>query len=228
MSIFNRKFLLLAILVTLSISASAQKEITKFLGIPIDGTKSEMIQKLKQKGFVSSTFDKDVLEGEFNGSKVNIYVVTNNNKVYRIMVADANSINETDIKIRFNKLCQQFSKNKKYIQSSLSSSFELSDDEDISYNMAVKKKRYEAIYYQIPEEKLDSVQIELLLSKYTKDQLSNPSEEIKKEIITTLTNYLLEISQNRPVWFNISEHQNKYYIAMFYDNECNRANGEDL
>ena len=219
MSILNRFFLLITMLVTFSISVSAQKEVTKFLGIPVDGTKSEMIQKLKQKGFVSSSFDKDVLEGEFNGKNVNIRVATNNNKVYRIMVIDRDLISETEIKIRFNKLCQQFSKNKKYIQASQLESYELSDDEDISYNMAVKNKRYEATYCQLPEN-LES----FLLSKYTTDQLLNPSEEM----ITNISNFLKENSQSRVVWFMICEFEANYCIAMFYDNECNKTDGEDL
>ena len=37
------------------------------MGIPIDGFKLQMIEKLKIKGFVSSSSDKNVLEGEFNG-----------------------------------------------------------------------------------------------------------------------------------------------------------------
>lgn len=58
-----------------------KKDVTKFLGIPVDGTKTEMIQKLKAKGF---TYNQrlDCLEGEFNGREVKIFVVTNNNKVY--------------------------------------------------------------------------------------------------------------------------------------------------
>ena len=32
----------------------------------------------------------------------------------------------------------------------------------------------------------------------------------------------------RNVWFTIEEIYGKYYIAMFYDNEYNKANGEDL
>ena len=32
----------------------------------------------------------------------------------------------------------------------------------------------------------------------------------------------------KPVWFMISENYGQYYITMFYDNEYNRANGEDL
>ena len=102
-----------------SISSYAQeKDVTKFLGIPIDGTKSEMIAKLKGKGFTQVNYDQNIiLEGEFNGREVYIFVVTNNRKVYRIMVTDKNRISETDIKIRFNTLCQQFSNNDKYLNS---------------------------------------------------------------------------------------------------------------
>ena len=140
-----KKILLVAMLLICSIALHAQNDVTRFLGIPVDGSKYEMIQKLKAKGFQSTPFDKDVLTGEFNGTDVNIYVVTTNNKVSRIMVADVNTMDETDIKIRFNKLCRQFQKNKKYLPASLSvEDYSLSDDENISYEMLVHKKRYEA------------------------------------------------------------------------------------
>ena len=61
-------------------AVAQEKDVTKFLGIPVDGAKSDMIQKLKEKGFVPSSY-KDMLEGEFNGTDVYISVVTNNNKV---------------------------------------------------------------------------------------------------------------------------------------------------
>ena len=96
------------------ISAYAQNDVTKFLGIPVDGTKSEMIRKLKEKGFVYDQTN-DRLTGEFNGTNVNIYVVTTNNKVSRIMVCDENMTNETNIRIRFNNLCYQFKNNSNYI-----------------------------------------------------------------------------------------------------------------
>ena len=41
------------------------------------------------------------MDGEFNGTKVNIIIGTNNNKVWRIGVLDVNPTNETNIKIRF-------------------------------------------------------------------------------------------------------------------------------
>lgn len=206
-----------------------QKDVTKFLGIPVDGYKQAMIQKLKAKGFTyNSTFN--YLEGEFNGMDVNVYVVTNNNKVCRIMVADVNSVDETAIKIRFNTLCQQFQDNKKY--TSLSEDFTLSDDEDISYEMTVHKKRYEAVFYQRPEV-TDSAAVAkekrtFLLSKYTEEQLDNPTKDIMKNIFTDTLRFFYERSHKKTVWFMIDEHYGKYRIMMYYDNEYNRANGEDL
>lgn len=179
------------------ISAYAQNDVTKFLGIPVDGTKSEMIRKLKEKGFVYDQTN-DRLTGEFNGTEVEIYVVTNNNKVYRIAVLDMESREETDIRIRFNKLCRQFENNSKYINLSFKD-YTIAGDENISYEISVNKKRYEAVFYQKPTINSDD---------------------------TDLDQYY-----NRCVWFMISKskyNSNRYYINMFYDNEYNRANGEDL
>ena len=82
-----RKFINLIAMIVLAAGLHAQKDVTKFLGIPVDGTKSAMIQKLKAKGFTYHQKD-DLLEGEFNGEKVNIAIVTQGNKVWRIAVAD--------------------------------------------------------------------------------------------------------------------------------------------
>ena len=104
-----KKYITLFILSLLTITALAQKEVTKFLGIPIDGFKSQMKQKLIAKGFrQTSEPGYDFLVGEFNGHDVNLHIVTNNNKVYRIMVADAKTCNEANIKTRFNILVSQF------------------------------------------------------------------------------------------------------------------------
>lgn len=180
-----KKILSVAFLLMLSVALHAQKEVTKFLGIPVDGSKSSMIQKLKNKGFVYDP-SADYLKGEFNGQRVNVYVVTNNNRVCRIMVCDKITCDEGQIKIRYNTLCRQFANNQKYVPISAE---ELSDSEDISYEMTVNKKEYQAGYAQLPAD----------------DDL-----------------------RNRFVWFTISEFNGDYYITMFYDNEFNRAHGEDL
>lgn len=201
----------------------AQQDVTKFLGIPVDGSKSEMIQKLKAKGYTSSPLDKDVLVGEFNGADVNIHVVTNNNKVYRIMICDVNNIDERAIQIRFNRLCEQFVNNSKYSSLPLEE-YMIPDDEDISFEITVHKKRYEAVFYQKTDETFMAKQIEAAFPQYTKEQLANPSEELRAEIVNFVTQYI----SKKAVWFMINERLGKYCITMYYDNEYNNANGEDL
>ena len=167
-----KKLLSLVLLLACSAVSYAQNEVTQFLGIPVDGSKSEMIQKLKAKGFRYDS-ELDCLKGEFNGRDSYISVVTNNNKVYRIMVRDVTSSSESDIRIRFNTLCRQFENNKKY-QSLSSESYIIPEDENISYEMSVNKKRYQASYFQIPEGGIDSTTImketqSFIFSKYSQD-----------------------------------------------------------
>ena len=216
----------------MSVVVYGQQEVTTFLGIPVDGSKSEMIQKLKEKGFKPDPENTEALIGEFNGMDVNVFVVTNKDKVWRIMVCDAHTMNETDIRIRFNKLCQQFDNNKKYM-SIESFNREISEDEDIAYEMTVNHKRYEAIYYQNPTILGDSIAFRkaiqpILLKKFTEEQLANPTEEIQKDVMEITIQYIAELSVRKSVWFMISDLYGQYYISMFYDNEYNRANGEDL
>ena len=227
-----KRIFLFYIMAIMAISMSAQNDVTTFLGIPVDGFKSEMKQELVSKGFVPKKVGtNEFLEGEFNGTDVQVYIVTNNNKVYRIMLCDANTQNEANIKIRFNKLVSQFENNKRY--TSLDK-YTLSDEENISYEMTVNKKNYDALFYQVPNmEKVDTLALQKkvrneLLSKYTEAELKNPSEEITKEIQNTAIKIGMEMMFMKPVWFRICESYGEYYITMFYDNEYNHANGEDL
>ncbi|MBU3856709.1 MAG: hypothetical protein H9928_09200 [Candidatus Phocaeicola excrementipullorum] len=232
-----KKLLSVAVMCLCSFVLCAQKEVTTFLGIPVDGTKSEMIEKLKAKGFKYETLDEnDFLTGEFNGMDVHIFVVTNNNKVCRIMVSDAKTMNETDIRTRFNKLCRQFDSNGKYICPAPSlDDYIIPDDEDISYKMTVDNKRYETLFYQCPvnvKADSDSLRVQTLAlyfaQKHANEDLSKLTEEqIGKLAVTEFQQMIME-SNKRPVWFTIDEHMGEYYITMFYDNEYNRANGEDL
>ena len=224
-------FIVLAMIATIT-SFAQQKDVTSFLGIPVDGTVLSMKQKLVSKGFVPKKVGtNEFLEGEFNGTDVRVYIVTNNNKVYRIMVADNNTVDEAQIKIRFNNLVSQFENNKRYIPHD---KFTLSDEEDISYEMTVHNKSYEALFYQVPNmEKADTLALQKkvlseLLSKYTEAELKNPSEEISKEIANTAIKIGTEWMFMKPVWFKIARVNGEYYICIFYDNEYNHANGEDL
>lgn len=226
-----KRLLTLSMLFICATALFAQNDVTKFLGIPVDGSKSEMIQKLKAKGFRYDS-ELDCLEGEFNGRNSYIFVVTNNNKVYRIMVKDATGSSETSIKIRFNTLCRQFENNKKY-QSTSSDPYTISEDEDISYEMSVNNKRYQASYFQIPEGGIDSTAIAqeaqtFIYSKYSQEQLSSFTEEQGQELMADFLQYMTDKLDKKSVWFMIVEQFGDYYILLYYDNGYNQANGEDL
>lgn len=148
--------LVFTLLMFLTLSLNAQNDIVKFLGIPIDGNKSEMISKLEKKGFVLVNGYDDMLEGSFNGSNVYVSIVTYNNKVYRIFVQDTIGYNEAEIKIRFNNLVYQFQTNNKYWHKPDVNQF-LGEDFSISYEMDVLHKQIQAAYIQKTEVKDDEV-----------------------------------------------------------------------
>ena len=196
-----RKFLTLLAMIAISASVFAQKEVTKFMGIPVDGSPTEMVKKLKAKGFTTDEklmqaiklglLDWDgpeVLIGRFNGTKVRVFLGVEQNKVWRIYLADKDSRDETQIKIRFNNLVRQFENNDKYIPY-----FDeqiIADDEDISHQMTMNKKQYQAAFLQKGEDGT--------------------------------------VDEKRIVWFTIVEGSDGYKIAMFYDNKYNEADGSDL
>ena len=193
-----RKFLTLLAMIAISASVLAQKEVTKFMGIPVDGSPTEMVKKLKAKGFKTDEdamqvvklegIDLDgpeVLTGRFNGEYVRLYLKVGTNNVWRICLVDKNSRDETQIKIRFNTLVRQFEGNGKYVP--LVDEQTIADDEDISYQMTVNKKQYQAGFVQKGEDGM--------------------------------------VDLKRIVWFTIGE---GYEIEMFYDNKYNEADGSDL
>lgn len=176
-----KKLVLLTLTLSFAICSYAQNTI-KFLGIPVDGTKKEMISKLQAKGYEYNSYS-DMLSGEFNGQQVNIAIQTVNNRVWRIAVMDKSTTNETNIKIRFNNLFDQFSNNAKYI---CIQGNKLNDSDDISYEMTVYKKRYDA-YFGFTDTSINGI-----------------------------------------VWYTIGEQYGDYAIVIFYENNDNAANGDDL
>lgn len=225
-----KKVLISLVLCCLSMVGMAQKDVTKFMGIPVDGDKSEVISKLKLKGFTPSPYNEDVLTGKFNGMEVYVAISTNHDKVCRIGVIDVHKTDGTDIRNRFNRLCQQFKNNPRYM-SFADDDQTIKEDVDVAYEVHVNKKRFEAVFYQEPDTASVSNKEELrslFLSKYTKEQLQNPSDDIALDLVKMAINQRFEIALKKSVWFMISELYGEYYISMFYDNVYNRANGEDL
>ena len=222
------KKLIIFPLLFVAVFASAQIEVTKFLGIPVDGNKQQMIQKIKEKGYLyNSNYDR--LEGEFNGRDVFIYVVTNYNKVYRILVEDAVYSSEGDIKIRFNTLLRQFENNNQKYFSMSTEDGELSESEDISYEMTVNNKRYEAAFIQT-NNTLDSVTLSKKMEEFNKENYGDDYllDMTDEQILDASIKFFLSLYIDNSVWFMINERYGRYGILLYYDNNRNRANGEEL
>lgn len=228
----KKLFLLLAVAALAMLNVMAENYPTKFLGIPIDGTKQEMIKKIQAKGFkYHNEYGQEYLDGEFNGADVHVYVVTNNNKVYRIMVAEVKTWSEGQIRIRYNNLMQQFKDNTKYMPGDITQG-PISEDEDISYEMAVHSKIYSANFNQIThpvdttilKRDLQTV-AEELLSEYTEEEI-----EADRDFFNNAMLYIAAKMQyeKNSVWFTIHEFEGEYYLTLYYDNLYNQANGEDL
>lgn len=202
------------ILLALSVNAQITENI-KFLGIPIDGKKADMISAIKNKGF--EYIGDDYLSGDFNGNKSQIFVHTNRNIVDRICVFYANTVDEAQIKIDFNNLLRQFQNNEKYVEF-VENEF-IPDDEDISYEISVHKKRYDVSFHPKPE-LTDEI---ILAIKAKKESMTDEEYESYQ------TSWLLEQYDRGIVWFTITEYgYNKYGLTIYYDNERNRSHGEDL
>lgn len=137
-----KKITIFIFAVLIFVSDAFSQNTIKFLGIPVDGTKKSMIDALKAKGYTYNSV-QDMLSGEFNGNDVYISVQTVNNRVWRLAVIDQSFTDEANIKIRFNNLLGQFENNNKYI---ILAGEKLGAKEDISYEITVHKKRYEAIF----------------------------------------------------------------------------------
>ena len=204
------KNIVLFILMMLPVAVFGQKDITTFLGIPVDGTKNAMISKLTQKGFKKAAPGKTYdLIGEFNGEDVQLTIVTYKNKVWRIMVSDKNPCSEIDVRIRFNRLVDQFSKSDKYVTANFmeADSYFLDEDEDISSGISLFHK----------------------IRKFGEQRVLHADEDVKNEAIKESLYYFADIINKKSVWFMISGiGYNKYSINLYYDNEYNHTTDSDL
>ena len=145
-----KRIIMMMLAAILSLSVFAQKDVTKFLGIPVDGTVQKMKHKLLKKGFKDDCYNKNQVSGWFNGDQVVVTMAgDNNNKLWRVSVGITVQCSGADIKIRFNNLCQQFYRNKKYIARTSEENCLIPEDEDVDYNISINHKRYDAVFYQV-------------------------------------------------------------------------------
>ena len=239
-----RKLTIIILLAALSLTAFAQDSsegMLKFLGIPIDGPKTQLVEKIKAKGFRYNSY-KDCLTGQFNGRDVDVYVVDNHNKAYRVFVAFPYTT-EYDIRSDFNHLLAQFLRNDKYVPVD---DYKMIDQkEDISYEMLVNNRRYSASFAFISPDVYTPEQ-RRLIGDLVKNHDTMSEDDIKRtqELFTlsfnseldpnaSLNDYLSQLSRIMSifcgnVWFSILNESTRYRIGLYYDNLLNMPQGEDL
>ena len=234
----------IGILIMCSTVFGQSESTLKFLGIPVDGSKSEMVAALKDKGFRYDS-NSGFLVGDFNGRESQIGIVENHGKVYRVVVFDANTSGEGQIRIRFNNLIHQFeNSNDKYYY--INQNDKIPEDEDISYEISVNNKQYSATFIYNPLYGNDELRDRLINEAVEESKLSIEKTKDEKtiggitygefysdkdnydQLISSIVGLKVIQMSNSSVWFKIFEHYGKYYIGLYYDNLLNAPNGEDL
>ena len=232
----------IGILIMCSTVFGQSESTLKFLGIPVDGSKSEMVAALKDKGFRYDS-NSGFLVGDFNGRESHIWVVENHGKVYRVVVFDANTSDEGQIRIRFNNLIHQFeNSNGKYYY--IVPNNPIPEDEDISYEISVNNKQYSAEFIYNPlygndelrDRLVNEVIEELGLEKIKDEKTAGgitygefySDKDNYDQLISSLVGSKIIQMSNSSVWFTICNHYGEYFIGIYYDILVNKPNGEDL
>lgn len=231
-----KKLLTTLLIALVSFVATAQQSNTiTFLGIPVDGKKAVVERRLRnEKGFFYENNlwrEAGVLTGNFNGFRVRVAVVDYNGLVNRIMVSYPD-VSETQVKIQYNNLLEQFKNSDKYVYQVIDCSGELSDEEDISYEISVNSKQYQNVFIYPPMETLNNL-------KKSIEEADNPEEILQNEGLAlnddgelTYISRFFWITKHAEgkVWFTIGKgvDYGKYCILIYYENEKNKPNGEDL
>lgn len=203
-----------------------KSDVTTFLGIPVDGTVSTMKQKLIEKGFKQ---DSNMLSGQFNGQDVYLSIVANKGKVWRIAVINKTPYLEEQIKTQFNYLVGQFKNSSKYVYTEEYNPT-IDESEDVGYEMSIHKKEYKAYFYQKSHIESDSIKLkEQFKLSFLKECPNASLKDIETACKVMLDIFKLTGQLSKPVWFQIDKDYYKgYRIFIFYDNEHNKPNGEDL
>ncbi len=231
------------LLMLLTLSMSAQNDgVIRFLGIPVDGAKEEMISKLKQKGFV---FNNEVMfQGEFNGSKIYGGIETYQDKVYRIrFFYDSEGYDKTVIIKRFNSLVLQYDNNEKYMSNinldkvtKNIDTYLIDTYEDIGYELKRGKEYLAQYYYTVDKDPSDTTgYYQYKVEEYKKfsNSMASLKEEDREKFINMITSpemfYMHRLEQDM-VLFYITEGigYGKFNIMFEYLNRRNAPNGQDL
>jgi len=247
-----RYFAAIALVCVAAVISAEEKDVTTFLGIPVDGEKNEMRQKLLDKGFTPGYIGgEEILLGEFNGKKVYLLLMANNdNKVYAVSVTETDKYTMPQIIKRYNNLIMEFRQTGRYFER-FENKF-IPEDENIMYEMSVNGNKHYAFFYQKLKNDIETPSFNFTSSS---DSILNLLDEYNKGVIDSLTykrraGEIVDKSKKefdewlksmddatnkfytKPVHFGIADEMGKFQIILFYLNPYNqpvaKPAGEDL
>ena len=198
-------------------------DVLKFLGIPVDGSKEQMYNRLKEKGFSGYSWN-EYLEGIFNGEQVKAFIGTNHGIVDRIKVVFPYTEERLN-KVKYNTLISRFGRNPKYTE--LRENKVILEDEDISYEITLHDRVYDAVYYLLRSDVNANSWKEDFYREYNaryKKPLSELTQIELEEVLFSLPQRISDAIIGI-VWFTLPE---EHRIELYYDNLKNRPRGEDL
>lgn len=102
----------LSIIITLmlTLTLSAQDNITTFMGIPVDGTREVMTAKLLKNGVVKK--DNNLIVKDIEGGTYFIQLKTHKGKVYRVSMVETKGTDDVNRIIgRFDSLVEEYREN---------------------------------------------------------------------------------------------------------------------
>lgn len=206
-----KKIFFIVVMAIMSLMASAQdkdsndvekmllNDVTTFLGIPVDGTQKKMRKEIMKKGFVPK---------KYGDGKEYLQGQFNGQDVMVVLATHHDKVYRVYIQEK-NGVSEAFIK---IHFNNLVRQFEnnpnyvkpetdqtITDDIDISREMNNNENRFIAEFYQ----------------KNKKIELEN----------VTVNGFNLH---NKKVWFMIDRQGDLYYLAIYYDNEYNKPNGDEL
>lgn len=199
------------------------ESVLKFMDVPIDGLKSQMIVELEDKGFRGDLSGK--MTGMFNGEKVSLSISTNHGLVDGVMVEYPRCERSNDTRVKYNVLLSRFNRNAKYV--SVSPRAEIPAGEDILNNIGRNSKYYDAVYFFLRPEISVKQWTEDFKQEYqkhyNKPQQGLSYEEMEEALFCLPMKTTSAVSG--VVWFTMSD---PYSIIINYVNLNNRPRGEDL
>ncbi len=222
----------LAPLLFLAVPGLAQRQVTTFQGVPVDGTREEMAGKLAERGFVPAQGAQGVLRGPFMGGEVDLDIEEAGGRVWRVTLRDVAPGDPSLARERFNALCSRFASDSAYYEGGRA--HPIPDGEDIARGME-DGKVYSAGFHQLPEgvspgDFIAGVTERALVECgkiFTLEEILAGGEEVATAM-RRLALEQLEDLFNRSAWLVIERDADGYRVVTRFDNGYNSPTGADI